>query len=446
MNLLSRIFRSTPSLRTRVVVATAIGAAIPVLIVGTVVWVGITNDRKERLDRRLDEAAGFAIPFLPRGLDEIPKSPNDKDAVITVRKNGQVTSNSDVVLPQLPAGYESAEVDGVWYRVRTVEIRAPEPMSVAVGDTYDSTIADTNNLHRRVIIICLFAIIASTVFGWMLATFAVRPFKRLAQQTSQIDAGDEPPKIEVHGATEAVEIADAVKGMLDRIWEEQDRTKAALASARDFSAVSAHELRTPLTAMRTNLEVLSTLDLPEEQRKEVVNDVIRTQSRIEATLGALERLAQGELSTADDHVPVDITELLDRAAHDAMRVYPDLDVSLVPSPTVIIVGLPTGLRLAVDNGIANAVKHGGATRVQLSAVSSRQGVEIAIDDDGVGVPEEERSVVFERFSRGSTASHSGSGLGLALVAQQAELHGGTASLDDSPLGGVRLLLRLPGPS
>ena len=300
-------------------------------------------------------------------------------------------------------------------------------MAVAVGDTYDATIADTNNLHRRVIIICLFAIVASTVFGWVLAAFAVRPFKQLARQTSQIDAGDEPPNIEVRGATEAVEIADAVKGMLERIWEEQGRTKAALASARDFSAVSAHELRTPLTAMRTNLEVLSTLDLPEEQRKEVVNDVIRTQSRIEATLGALERLAQGELSTSDDHVPVDITELLDRAAHDAMRVYPDLDVSLVPAPTVIIVGLPAGLRLAVDNAIANAVKHGGATRVQLSAVSSRAGVEIAIDDDGVGIPEEERKVVFDRFSRGSTASHSGSGLGLALVAQQAELHGGTAS-------------------
>src|SRR5258708_19657163 len=107
MNLLSRIFRRTPSLRARVVVATAIGAAIPVLIVGVVVWVGITGDRKERLDRRLDEAAGFAIPFLPRGLDEIPKTPNDQDAVITVRKNGQVTSNSNVVLPELPPGYHA---------------------------------------------------------------------------------------------------------------------------------------------------------------------------------------------------------------------------------------------------------------------------------------------------------------------------------------------------
>jgi two-component system, OmpR family, sensor histidine kinase PrrB len=447
VNVLSRIFRRTPSLRTRVAFATAIAAAIVVGIVGTVVWIGVTNDRKERLDRRLDEAAGFAIPFLPRGLDQIPKSPNDQDAVITVRRAGELTSNSDVVLPELPAGYADTTVDGVRYRVRTVEIVGPQgPMSVAVGATYDATIGDTNNLHRRVIIICFLAVGAATVAGWLLAAFAVRPLKRLAQQTRQINADDEDPDVEVRGATEAVEIADAVKGMLARIWSEQDRTKAALASARDFAAASSHELRTPLTAMRTNLEVLATLDMPDDQRKEVLGDVIRTQSRIEATLWALERLAQGELSTSDDHSPVDITELLDRAAHDAMRIYPDLDVALLPAPTVIIVGLPAGLRLAVDNAIANAVKHGGATRVQLSAVSSRAGVEIAIDDDGVGVPEGERRVVFDRFTRGSTASHSGSGLGLALVAQQAELHGGTASLEGSSLGGARLVLRLPGPS
>ncbi|HZE16583.1 MAG TPA: HAMP domain-containing sensor histidine kinase, partial [Mycobacterium sp.] len=436
MNILSRILTRTPSLRARVVVATAIGAAIPVLIVGTVVWVGITNDRLYWLDRRLDEAAGFAVPFLPRGLDEIPRSPNDQNTVITVRRGDQVTSNSSVTLPKLNKDYADTDINGKRYRVRTLEIPSSQPMSLEVGATYDETIAETNNLHRRVILICAFAICAAAVFAWVLATFAVRPFKRLAQQTRSIDAGDQAPQVQVRGATEAVEIAEAMRGMLQRIWNEQNRTKEALASARDFASVSAHELRTPLTAMRTNLEVLATLDLPDDQRKEVLNDVIRTQSRIEATLSALERLAQGELSTSDDHVPVDITELLDRAAHDAMRVYPNLDVSLVPSPTCIIVGLPAGLRLAVDNAIANAVKHGGATRVQLSAVSSRAGVEIAIDDNGSGVPEEERHLVFERFSRGSTASHSGSGLGLALVAQQAGLRGGTASLENSPLGGV----------
>ncbi len=443
--MLARIFRRTPSLRTRVAFATAIGAAIVVTIVGTIVWIGITNDRLERLDRRLDEAAGFAVPFVPRGLDQIPPSPNDQDVVITVRRGDQVKSNSPVVLPKLTGDYATTDIDGVKYRVRTVELAYPEATSLEVGATYDDTIADTNNLHRRVLMICGFAIGAAGLLGWLLATFAVRPFRRLAEQTRQIDAGDVAPDIDVRGASEAIEIGEAITGLLGRVRAEQDRTRAALASARDFAAVSAHELRTPLTAMRTNLEVLATLDMPEDQRKEVLGDVVRTEARVEATLGALERLAQGELTTAADQVPVDITELLDRAAHDAMRVYPDLEVALAPSPTCIIIGLPAGLRLAVDNAIANAVKHGGATRVQLSAVSSRDGVEIAVDDNGTGVPEVERTEVFERFARGSTASVSGSGLGLALVAQQAEIHGGTASLETSPLGGARLMLRLPAP-
>jgi two-component system sensor histidine kinase PrrB len=332
------------------VLATVIGAAIPVLIVGTVVWVGVTNDRKERLDRRLDEAAGFAIPFLPRGLDEIPRTFHDRDAIITVRRGDMIKSNSDITLPKLDGNYADAYVHGVRYRVRTVEIPGPEPTSVAVGATYDATIAETNNLHRRVLLICGFAIGAAAVFAWMLAAFAVRPFKQLAQQTRSIDAGDEAPRVEVHGASEAVEIAEAMRGMLQRIWDEQNRTREALESARDFAAVSSHELRTPLTAMRTNLEVLATLDLPDDERKEVLNDVIRTQSRIEATLSALERLAQGQLSTSEDHVPVDITELLDRAAHDAMRIYPDLDVSplgfgwpsTTPSPTRSNTAAPPG--------------------------------------------------------------------------------------------------------
>ncbi|CAJ1498841.1 HAMP domain-containing sensor histidine kinase [[Mycobacterium] holstebronense] len=444
MKLLRRIFARTPSLRTRVMLVTAIGTAIVTVIIGAIVWVGITNDRKYWLDRRLDEAAGLTVPLI--GLGELPRSAGATDAVITLRRANQVTSNSTVVLPELEPGYADTEIDGVRYRVRTVDIPGPGPRSLAVGATYDATLADTNNLHRRVILLCTVAIGAAALLGWLLTAFAVRPLRRLAQQARSIDAGDERPEIEVRGATEAVEIAEAMRGMLQRIWKERDRTQEALASARDFAAVSSHELRTPLTAMRTNLEVLTTLDLPDDQRKEVLHDVVRTQTRIEATLSALERLAQGELSTSDDHVPVDITDLLDRAAHDAMRVFPDLNVSLVPSPTCIIVGLPAGLRLAVDNAIANAVKHGGATQVQLSAVTSREGVEIAIDDNGGGLPEEERRIVFERFSRGSTASHSGSGLGLALVAQQAELHGGTASLEDSPLGGVRLLLQLPPPS
>ena len=125
MDFLSRIFTRTPSLRTRVAFATAIGAAIVVTIVGAIVWVGITNDRKERLDRRLDEAAGFAIPFLPRSLDEIPRSPNDQDAVITVRSGDQVKSNSSVILPKLDADY--ADTDHRRCAVAGAHRRDPHP-------------------------------------------------------------------------------------------------------------------------------------------------------------------------------------------------------------------------------------------------------------------------------------------------------------------------------
>lgn len=433
------------SLRTIVIVA-AFSVIAVVITIGTWVWIGITNEQYSQLDRQLDSVSSLGDVSLL--LQNAPPSDTNHVApegsvVRTVRVGDSAVSvPSDIVLPALAPGYADTTINGVPYRVRTF---IAGPAAIALGAPLTQAQQRINELHLRVLVICGSVIVGTFLVGGVMWLIMINPFRLLAQQARAINAQSNPDEVQVRGVWEAVEIAEAVEGMLARIGNEQQRTKAALESARDFASVASHELRTPLTAMRTNLEVLTTLELPTDQRKEVIDDIVRTQSRIEATLTALERLAQGELSTVDDHVPVDITELLDRAAHDAMRIYPDLDVSLVPSPTVLMLGLPTGLRLVIDNAIANAVKHGQATRVQLSAISSHAGVEIVVDDNGAGVPEEERAAVFERFSRGSTASRSGSGLGLALVAQQAELHGGTASLTASPLGGARLLLRLPGP-
>ena len=451
MALIDRLYRllrlpmPVLSLRTIVIVA-ALSVVAVVITIGTWVWVGITTDQHSQLDRRLDSLSSLGDvstllhSALRPGTDQPPPDPS---LVRTVRVDGQTVSvPSNIVLPKFDNGYANTTINGVDYRVRTF---AAGQASVALGAPVAEAQRVIDQQHLRVLLICGGVIVGTFLVGGVMWLIMINPFQRLAAHARAINAQSNPDEVQVRGVWEAVEISEAVEGMLARIGDEQQRTKEALESARDFASVASHELRTPLTAMRTNLEVLSTLALPDEQRQEVIGDVIRTQSRIEATLTALERLAQGELTTAEDHVPLDITELLDRAAHDAMRVYPDLHVSLAPGPTVLTLGLPVGLRLVIDNAIANAVKHGGATRIQLSAVSSRAGVEIAVDDNGAGVPEEERVVVFERFSRGSTASRSGSGLGLALVAQQAELHSGTASLDASPLGGSRLLLRLPGP-
>ena len=111
------------------------------------------------------------------------------------------------------------------------------------------------------LIICGSFIAGTLIVGWLISLVMVNPFRLLAQQARAINAQSNPDEVQVRGVREAVEIGDAVEGMLGRIGDEQQRTRAALESARDFAAVASHELRTPLTAMRTNLEVLSTLDL-----------------------------------------------------------------------------------------------------------------------------------------------------------------------------------------
>ncbi len=433
------------SLRVIVIVA-ALSVVALVILLGAWVWFGVTNDQYSQLDRRLDSVSSLGdISTLLRTAQEAPTDQPSPDGglVRTARIDGTTVSvPREIVLPQFDVGYANTTIGGVEYRVRTF---AAGDAMIAVGSPLADTQRRIDELHRRVLLICGGVIVGTVFVGWVMWLIMINPFRLLAQQARAINAQSNPDEVQVRGVQEAVEIAEAVEGMLARIGDEQQRTKAALESARDFAAVASHELRTPLTAMRTNLEVLSTLQMRDEQRNEVIGDVMRTQSRIEATLTALERLAQGELTTVDDFVPVDITELLDRAAHDAVRNYPELRVTLASSTTVLMVGMPAGLRLVIDNAILNAIKHGGATEIQLSAESSGDGVVIVVDDNGTGIPEEERAAVFERFSRGSTAARSGSGLGLALVAQQAELHGGTAAMESSPLGGARLVLRLPAP-
>lgn len=443
---LYQVLTRVMSLRIIVIVA-ALSVVALVITLGAWVWFGVTNDQYSQLDRRLDSVSSLGdISTLLRTAQQadVDMPVPDGGLVRTARVDGVTVSiPENIVLPRFDIGYADTTIDGVEYRVRTF---AAGDALIAIGAPLAETQRRIDELHRRVLLICGGVIVGTVLVGWVMWSIMINPFRLLAQQARAINAQSKPDEVQVRGVQEAVEIAEAVEGMLARIGDEQQRTRAALESARDFAAVASHELRTPLTAMRTNLEVLSTLQMRDEQRQEVLADVMRTQSRIEATLTALERLAQGELTTVDDFVPVDITDLLDRAAHDAMRTYPGLRVSLASSTTVLMVGLPAGLRLVVDNAITNAIKHGGATEIQLGAESSGEGVRITVDDNGSGIPEHERAAVFERFSRGSTAARSGSGLGLALVAQQAELHGGSATMETSPLGGARLVLRLPGPS
>lgn len=228
--------------------------------------------------------------------------------------------------------------------------------------------------------------------------------------------------------------------MLARLETAHGETRQALASARDFAAVCAHELRTPLTAMRTDLQVLAGTELPAAQRGAVLGDVLAAEGQIERTLTDLERLAVGELTDHDAFEDFELCETLDRAVQNACRANPGVEVALAACDPVPVHGLPGGIMLIVTNAVANAVLHGHATEVTVAARATGNGAEITIDDNGVGIPEHLSPTAFDRFAK--RPGSPGSGLGLALVRQQAELHSGTAELDHSPLGGVRLRVEI----
>ncbi|WP_137872467.1 HAMP domain-containing sensor histidine kinase [Rhodococcus sp. Q] len=435
--------RGPVSLRLRVTAAAALGTALVVLVLGGVAWIGIERQVTAQLDAKLDSVTQVTAANLTSLRVLQGPLPLPPDYAGTLRAGGLVVSTTAATLPQSPEGWSDATVDGTHYRVRTVEVINALGATLSVGAPTDPARSTITGLHRWTVVIGLGAILVAAALGWLFAGVAIAPLRRLAEQTRRlgVDPGAPPPQ--GSGAREAEELAGALRQLLEANADERARTRSALETARDFAAASAHELRTPMTAMRTNLEVAATMDLPESTRREVLADTLRTQRRAEATLGALERLAAGDLTSGADFVPVDLAELLDRAAQDATRTHPGVDIRLDVPPTLTVVGLPAGLRLAVDNAVTNAVRHGGAQVVEIGARDGRDAVYVAVTDDGTGVPTGEREVLFERFRRGADAAAGGSGLGLALIRQQAQLHGGVAWFEDSPLGGVRLVLRLP---
>ncbi|MGW6376523.1 HAMP domain-containing sensor histidine kinase [Rhodococcus sp. NPDC055112] len=432
--------RRSLSLRARVAIVSALSAAVVIVAIGAAIAVFLRVNGSEQIDRTLDSvtlsAPANTLPADTISADIIDVAPALPLPAVVSGGSEEATAAEDATRTELLAGTP--------VRIRDVAVPGEPGAFLALTVPEDPLTQAIRQQQVAVAIAAVVAIAAAGGLGWLLAGRAVRPLRLLADATH--DIGDDPgaARPSVRGAREAEDLSEAMGHMLDRIAAAQKRTEEALGSARDFAAVSAHELRTPLTSMRTDLEVLSTMRLTGEQRDEILRDLLGTQRQVETTLTDLERLAVGELSDVADHEQLDLAELVDRCVQAAKRIHPDLDIAVSAPEPVVVRGIPTGLRLVLDNAITNSVRHGGAERVLVTVSGDADGgAVITVDDDGSGVPEAERASVFERFVRGTCSGSAGSGLGLALVAQQAELHGGTVELVDSPLGGVRLALRLP---
>ena len=461
------------SLRARVALAAAIPAAIAVIAAAAVLpWLA-RQDEQERLDAALRQRAEAAS--APAALDAALRDgdrrlvrgrPLDRRSDLLVLSRflagGKVLLAAEDFPDGLPPALGKAhpatlEADGKRWRVLVAAAGGgdgdEDAVSVQVAASLAGVDGTIEGLRRLVLILGAGAVAAAGGGGWLLGAAAVRPIQRLRREAERVGGAGRPGRRvpAVGGPAEVGELAAGLNAMLARIEEATARTEAALDASREFAANAAHELRTPLTSMRTNLEVLiAHPDLPAAERARIAADAAAQQRRLQDTLDALLLLARGDLAADGAFEDADLAELIDGVIARARARYPEAAIAFEaddgPLPARV---WPEGVRVLADNLIRNALTHGRApgaapdVRVSLEA-AGEGGWTLAVADRGPGIAEAERGRVVERFARGSVAgAEGGAGLGLALAAQQAALHGGRLAIAAREGGGALVEARVP---
>ena len=306
-------------------------------------------------------------------------------------------------------------------------------VAVSLEEVADSTAALVTPLLVGLPLVLL--LVGGTT--WVVASRALAPVERIRREVEQI-TGDrldrrvpEPPsRDEIH------RMAQTMNQMLERLEDSRDRQQ-------QFVADASHELRSPLASIRQTAEVARAHPgaLPEGELAETVLEESARMQRLVEQLLVLTRVDEGVVTRA--HHDVDLDDLALAEARRVVRSGLDVDTSGVGAGRLR--GDQTSLAQVVRNLVDNAARHADeAIAVAVRAVGD--GVELVVEDDGPGIPEEQRRRVFERFVRLDEArarDAGGSGLGLAIVQEIVAAHGGTVAVSSSGLGGARLVVRLP---
>jgi signal transduction histidine kinase len=294
---------------------------------------------------------------------------------------------------------------------------------VVVTESLQDERATLHSLGRFVAVAApvLLLVVGTTL--WLLlgrALGTVSSLRRGAEEITDPGGGLRLPLPASHDEVRA--LAETLNAMLDRL-------DAAAARERQFVADVAHELRSPIAAMHTQLEVADSHPDPVTQR-ELLAGTLEETERLAALVDDLLVLARMESEARPNREPVDLADL----------------AGLPHADSAVVLGDRAALTRAIDNLVGNANRHADSRVVVTVEPTAADIVELRVDDDGPGVPADQRSRVFERFVRLDDArarDDGGTGLGLAIVRATAQAHGGTVRVEPSPLGGARFVLALP---
>jgi two-component system osmolarity sensor histidine kinase EnvZ len=255
----------------------------------------------------------------------------------------------------------------------------------------------------------------------------VRAIERLADAAEAFGRGEANEQFKPHGAREVRAAANAFLAMRERIQRHIDQRTALLASV-------SHDLRTPLTRLRLELALAP----PFKRARAMQGDLDEMEHMIDEYL-AFARGEAGEAAQA-----MSIVDLLETAAEDVRRAGAEAEII---APTDLTATLrPLAFKRALSNLAGNAAAHGERVRLIARPLPSG-GLEVAVEDDGPGIPEEMHEEAFHPFSRldaSRNQNSKGVGLGLAIARDVARGHGGDITLERSEMGGLRAVIRLPG--
>ncbi|MGZ8633552.1 MAG: ATP-binding protein [Solirubrobacteraceae bacterium] len=285
------------------------------------------------------------------------------------------------------------------------------------------------------------AVLAALAGGFAVASRVAAPLRRMARVAARVDGGELSPRMEIGDRHDEVRVlAEAFDHMLDRVQDAFDRQTA-------FVADASHELRTPLTVIRGQLELLALADHPDAAEvrrveKLVGLEVERMSRLVEDMLLLAQAGEDGFLRPSVVELRPFLTDLVRGLADAAPR---RLELGAIP---VLLVEadedrLAQALRNLLQNAIAHTAQDG---RVTLGVEAGDGRVRFIVDDDGPGIPVDQRAAVFDRFHRldgGRSRDAGGAGLGLAIVQAITTSHGGRVWADAAPGGGARLVLEIP---
>ncbi len=294
-----------------------------------------------------------------------------------------------------------------------------------------------STLSTLAVVLAGFALL-TTLGGALLGRAAARrvvaPLDDVARAATQISVGDLTTRLP---STDDPDLA-AIVGSFNAMVEALDER---IARDARFAADISHELRSPLTTLVTSVDLLHRRRSELPERSQQALDLITTElERFQRSLEDLLELGRLDAGVALRTVTdVDLRELVQYALESGHRQL----VATVPDEPLVVRVDKQQLSRALLNLFDNADLHaGGLAAVQVER--SGDYALVAVDDEGPGVPVDERERIFERFVRaGSRGSRRGTGLGLSLVAETVHSVGGNVGCADRPGGGARFVVRLP---